>query len=69
MQLNHMHPGESLAYLKILDNIAVVVDHEQVEKATVGHWRDNIVEIVNKIVQYQGILLFLKCPSKPLTAI
>ncbi|KAG8703302.1 hypothetical protein FRC09_004237 [Ceratobasidium sp. 395] len=54
MQLNWILPGEPLAYLKIVENMAVVVDHEQVEKATAGHWRDVVAQIVNKIAQDHG---------------
>ncbi|CAE6427965.1 unnamed protein product, partial [Rhizoctonia solani] len=50
MQLDHTLPGEALAYLKILDNMAVVLDHEQVDKATSGHWRDGIAEVTGKII-------------------
>ncbi|CAE6491117.1 unnamed protein product [Rhizoctonia solani] len=50
MQLDHMLPGEALVYLKVLDNMAIVLDHEQVEKAMAGHWRDNIAEVISKII-------------------
>jgi hypothetical protein len=58
MQLNHILPGEDLAYLRILENMVVVVDHEQIEKATIGHWRDTIAEIIGKIVQTSGVFPF-----------
>ncbi|CAE6418313.1 unnamed protein product [Rhizoctonia solani] len=50
MQLDHTLPGEALIYLKVLDNMAIVLDHEQVEKATSGHWRDGIAEVVVKVL-------------------
>lgn len=58
MQLGHIHPGESLAYLKVLENLTIVVDHEQIEKTTAGNWRDDIADIVSSIVQIHGALLF-----------
>jgi hypothetical protein len=54
MQLDHALPGEALAYLKVLDNMAIILDHEQIEKATSGHWRNNIAEVVSKIVACHG---------------
>ncbi|KAJ1305979.1 hypothetical protein OPQ81_010694 [Rhizoctonia solani] len=50
MQLDHTLPGEALVYLKFLDNMAIIIDHEQVEKATSGHWRDGVAEVVGKII-------------------
>ncbi|CAE6436478.1 unnamed protein product [Rhizoctonia solani] len=50
MQLDHRLPGEALVYLKVLDNMAIVLDHQQIEKATSGHWRDGIAEMLDKII-------------------
>jgi hypothetical protein len=58
MQLSSVLPGEALAYFKIIENMALVVDHEQIETATAGHWRDTIAQIVLKIVQDFGRYLF-----------
>ncbi|KAF8756652.1 hypothetical protein RHS01_04498 [Rhizoctonia solani] len=52
MQLDHTLPSEALVYLKILENMAVVLDHEQIEKATSGHWRDSVAEVVGKVVTH-----------------
>ncbi|KEP52900.1 ribosome 60S biogenesis amino-terminal protein [Rhizoctonia solani 123E] len=54
MQLDHTLPGEALMYLKVLDNMAVVLDHEQVEKVTSGHWRDGIAEVIVKVLPCRG---------------
>ncbi|KAG9089926.1 hypothetical protein FRC07_012224, partial [Ceratobasidium sp. 392] len=51
MQLSSVHPGEPLAYLKVIENMVTVADHEQVEKATAGHWRDTIAQVICKIIQ------------------
>ncbi|KAG9079747.1 hypothetical protein FRC06_007516, partial [Ceratobasidium sp. 370] len=51
MQLGSVVTGEPLAYLKVIENMAIVVDHEQIEKATDGHWRDTVAQIVCKIIQ------------------
>ncbi|KAG8735771.1 hypothetical protein FRC10_010167, partial [Ceratobasidium sp. 414] len=51
MQLGSILTGEPLAYLKIIENLSIVVDHDQIEKATAGHWRDTIAQIVCKIIQ------------------
>ncbi|QRW25282.1 nucleolar pre-ribosomal-associated protein 1 [Rhizoctonia solani] len=50
MQLDHTLPSEALVYLKILENMVVVLDHEQIEQATSGHWRDSVAEVVGKVV-------------------
>ncbi|KAH7334663.1 ribosome 60S biogenesis N-terminal-domain-containing protein [Rhizoctonia solani] len=50
MQLDHTLSGEALVYLKVLDNMAIVLDHEQIEKATSGHWRDGIAELISKVI-------------------
>ncbi|CAE6428618.1 unnamed protein product [Rhizoctonia solani] len=50
MQLDHTLYGEALVYLKVLDNMAIVLDHEQIEKATTGHWRDGIAEVTSKVI-------------------
>ncbi|KAF8706710.1 Ribosome 60S biogenesis N-terminal, partial [Rhizoctonia solani] len=52
MQLDHTLPSEALVYLKVLENMAVVLDHEQIEKATSGHWRDSVAEVVGKVVTH-----------------
>ncbi|KAG9075847.1 hypothetical protein FS749_012445 [Ceratobasidium sp. UAMH 11750] len=54
MQLGPVLMGEPLAYLKIIENIAIVVDHDQIEKATTGHWRDTVAQIIHKIIQTHG---------------
>ncbi|KAG9088387.1 hypothetical protein FS749_002209 [Ceratobasidium sp. UAMH 11750] len=54
MQLGSVLTGEPLAYLKIIENLTIVVDHDQIEKATAGHWRDTAAQIVYKIVQAHG---------------
>ncbi|KAG8718925.1 hypothetical protein FRC08_004054 [Ceratobasidium sp. 394] len=54
MQLGPVLMGEPLAYLKIIENIAIVVDHDQIEKATAGHWRDTVAQIIHKIIQTHG---------------
>ncbi|KAG8724075.1 hypothetical protein FRC11_002213, partial [Ceratobasidium sp. 423] len=60
MQLDHTLSGEALVYLKVLDNMAIVLDHEQVEKATAGHWRDTIAEVVSKIVACRASRVLLR---------
>ncbi|QRW12827.1 nucleolar pre-ribosomal-associated protein 1 [Ceratobasidium sp. AG-Ba] len=51
LQLDSVLPGEPLAYLKVIENIILVVDHEQVEKATSGHWRGIVAQIIEKIIR------------------
>lgn len=59
MQLGTILPGETLAYLKIIENMIIVVDHAQIENATLGVWRDSIGQILCRLVQNHGRLAIL----------
>ena len=54
MQLGTVLPGEDLAYLKIIENMVLVVDHVQIEGATTSIWRDIIGQIICNLVQNHG---------------
>ena len=54
IQMQHILPGEEVAWVKIIENIVYVVDCPKVETATNGEWRAIITRILGSLLRRIG---------------
>ncbi|EMD38681.1 hypothetical protein CERSUDRAFT_94218 [Gelatoporia subvermispora B] len=50
MQLRHAHSDESIAWIKILENVLTVVDAGKIEAATNGEWRYTLCRCISTLL-------------------
>lgn len=54
VQLQTVKVDECTAWVKIVENILLVVDAQKMEQATKGEWRAGVVRCLNSLVQGAG---------------
>lgn len=60
MQLMSLNADEAVAWVKIIENIAVVVDQEKLDQVTRGTWRSGLMMCLNRLTREAGSCAFVK---------
>ncbi len=66
IQLVSLNSDDAVAWVKIIENIAVVVDQERLDQVTRRTWRTGLLRCLNRLIQEAGSCSIVKCAENAL---